>query len=121
MTTSQKTSSAELSKRLPGPRTAKWPEGERFVQGLAHGTMVVELFAPIGHDPQTPHRQDELYFIQTGSAELLIAGEPFACAPGDAFFVAAGVEHHFEKMSADFTTWVVFWGPDGGERATPER
>jgi hypothetical protein len=51
MTTSQKTSRAELSRRLPGPRTAKWPEGERFVQGLARGSMVVELFAPIGHDP----------------------------------------------------------------------
>lgn len=115
MTTRHKANSAELLKRLPGPRTAKWPMGERFVQGLAHGSMVVELFAPVGHDPQTPHQQDELYFIQTGSAELLVGGERDTCAPGDVFFVAAGVGHHFEKMSADFTTWVVLWGPPGGE------
>jgi hypothetical protein len=31
-------------------------------------------------------------------------------------FVAAGVPHRFESCSDDFATWVVFWGPKGGER-----
>jgi hypothetical protein len=31
------------------------------------------------------------------------------------FFVAAHVEHRFEQFSPDFVTWVVFWGPKGGE------
>lgn len=35
---------------------------------------------------------------------------------GDALFVAAHVPHHFEGMSEDFVTWVVFWGPKGGEK-----
>jgi uncharacterized RmlC-like cupin family protein len=35
---------------------------------------------------------------------------------GDALFVAAHVPHHFERMSEDFVTWVVFWGPTGGEK-----
>ena len=35
---------------------------------------------------------------------------------GDALFVAADDPHHFEAMSDDFVTWVVFWGPKGGER-----
>jgi mannose-6-phosphate isomerase-like protein (cupin superfamily) len=41
--------------------------------------------------------------------------------PGDALFVAAGVEHRFEGFSEDFGTWVMFYGPEGGEdrRATP--
>jgi hypothetical protein len=30
-------------------------------------------------------------------------------------FVAAGVPHRFESFSDDFATWVVFWGPRGGE------
>jgi quercetin dioxygenase-like cupin family protein len=38
---------------------------------------------------------------------------PFA--PGDVIFVEAGVVHRFEDFSPDFTTWVVFWGPEGGE------
>ena len=37
------------------------------------------------------------------------------CAPGDALFVPAGVTHRFEKMSDDFVTWAVFYGPQGGE------
>jgi hypothetical protein len=38
---------------------------------------------------------------------------PFA--PGDALFVAAAVEHRFEDFSDDFGTWVMFYGPAGGE------
>lgn len=30
-------------------------------------------------------------------------------------FVPAGMTHRFEDFSADFVTWVVFWGPEGGE------
>ena len=29
--------------------------------------------------------------------------------------LAAGVEHRFEDFSADFATWVFFYGPEGGE------
>jgi len=29
--------------RLPGKVTEEWPEGERFAEAFAHGTMSVEL------------------------------------------------------------------------------
>tara|TARA_R110002073_G_scaffold49320_2_gene131727 strand:- start:169 stop:279 length:111 start_codon:yes stop_codon:yes gene_type:complete len=32
-------------------------------------------------------------------------------------FVEAGAEHRFENFSEDFSTWVVFWGAEGGETA----
>lgn len=111
-----KASSAELLQRLPGKITEKWPEGERFVTAFAHGSMSVELYAPVGHDPQTPHAQDELYFIHAGTGQLVIAEACQTFMPGDVFFVPAGVEHHFEGFTPDFSTWVVFWGPQGGER-----
>jgi len=110
-----KVSIEELHARLPGPVSAKWPMGERFVHALAYGTMSVELYAPRGSDPQTPHTQDELYFIMQGSGELVIAQQRHTFKPGDAFFVAAGVPHRFDNFSDDFATWVVFWGPQGGE------
>jgi mannose-6-phosphate isomerase-like protein (cupin superfamily) len=110
-----KTSAAELLGRLPGPPSSKWPQGERFVQAFAHGTMSVELYAPVGADPQTPHAQDELYFIYSGRGVFVADGERYPCAAGDCFFVAAGVAHRFEDFSSDFSTWVVFWGPQGGE------
>ena len=111
-----KISSSALLARIPGPISSKWPDGERFVTAFSHGTMSVELYAPKVVDPQTPHSQDEIYFIQSGQGELVHNGVRHTCAVGDAFFVLAGIEHRFENFSGDFTTWVVFWGPQGGER-----
>ncbi|MFZ5502533.1 MAG: cupin domain-containing protein [Pseudomonadota bacterium] len=107
--------SADLARKLPGKISEQWPMGERFIRALSHGSMSVELYAPVGNDPQTPHTQDELYFTISGSGEFVLAGERYQFGPGTAFFVPAGVEHRFENFTADFSTWVVFWGPQGGE------
>lgn len=109
---------AELLRRLPGPRTRKWPEGERFVHAFTHGSLAVELYAPVGADPQTPHGRDEVYFVVAGSGEFVAAGERTRFAPGDALFVPAHTEHRFENFTPDFVVWVVFYGPEGGERPT---
>ena len=101
--------------RLPGPPSARYPQGAPFATVMAGGTMSVEVFAPNGADTQQPHAQDELYFVHSGTGEMMINGQRFAAAAGDAFFVAAGVEHRFENFSEDFVTWVVFYGPPGGE------
>ena len=82
---------------------------------LERGSMLLELYAPRGVDPQQPHDKDELYFVASGSGTFVCDGERFAFAPGDALFVAAGVEHRFEDFTDDFETWVVCYGPDGGE------
>ncbi len=50
------------------------------------------------------------------TAQIIINEQRFDAAPGDAFFVAAGVAHKFENFSSDFATWVVFYGPPGGEQ-----
>jgi mannose-6-phosphate isomerase-like protein (cupin superfamily) len=109
---------AELLSRLPGKVTPRWPEGERFVTAFAHGTMSVELYAPVGHDPQMPHAQDEVYIVQSGHGEFVLGGQRHGFGPGSAFFVPAGAPHRFEHFTGDFATWVVFWGPPGGEPAT---
>jgi mannose-6-phosphate isomerase-like protein (cupin superfamily) len=109
-----KVSLTQIVARIPGAPSKKWPEGERYATALAHGSMSVGLYAPIGHDPQTPHSQDEIYIVRSGNAEFSVAGESQSCGTGDVLFVAAGVAHRFEKLSADFSSWVVFWGPKGG-------
>ena len=111
-----KASITQALKRLPATPTATYPNGAPFVTMLAGGTMSVEVFAPKGADLQQPHAQDELYFIHSGSGQIIINGQRFEAASGDAFFVAAGVEHRFENFSDDFVTWVVFYGPSGGEK-----
>ena len=115
-----KASIGDALKRLPGAPAGAYPEGVPFAAVMAGGSMRVEVFAPgsnsDGRDRQLPHSQDELYFVHSGAGEIIINGKRFAANAGDAFFVAAGAEHHFENFSSDFVTWVVFYGPQGGEK-----
>jgi mannose-6-phosphate isomerase-like protein (cupin superfamily) len=90
-------------------------DGEDFFVGMRHGTMRAELYKPVGRDAQTPHSQDELYIVLQGSGTFAKNGERRSFQPGDVIFVEARAEHRFENFSEDFETWVVFWGPDGGE------
>lgn len=108
---------ADLLHRIPGPRNARWPDGERFAEAFRHGSLVVELYAPVGVDTQQPHDRDEVYFVISGSGEFVVAGERTAFGPGDALFVPARADHRFEAFSPDFSAWVVFYGPPGGEQA----
>ena len=110
-------SAPDLLQRLPGPATTRWPGGERFIEAFTHGTLLVELYAPRGHDPQTPHDRDEVYFVISGRGEFVVSGERRPFADGDALFVAAHAEHRFENFSDDFAAWVVFYGPQGGEKS----
>ena len=110
-----KASAADLAKRLPGPRTPRWPGGERFATAFEHGSLLVELYAPVGRDPQGAHDRDEVYFVIAGNGDFIAGGERSPFSAGDALFVAAGVDHRFENFTADFRTWVVFYGPVGGE------
>jgi len=94
------------------------PAVSRFHYALRHGTMKFGLYAPRGTDPQAPHKQDELYFIVSGSGRFVKNGEEKPFAPHDAIFVEAGANHRFIEFTDDFSAWVVFWGPDGGETPT---
>lgn len=111
-----KASWLEAVARIPGPATAKWPQGEPVTDVMRHGSMIVKIFAPRGKDYQTPHEQDELYLIKSGSALFVTDEKSEPVEPGDVLFVRARARHHFERMSSDFFTWVVFWGPAGGEQ-----
>ncbi len=82
---------------------------------LRHGSLELRFYAPRGHDPQTPHDRDELYVIARGHGFFRRGDQRVPFAPGDALFAAAGVPHRFEDFSDDFGTWVMFYGPQGGE------
>lgn len=87
-----------------------------FVELFRHGTLRIELYQPDRVDDQEPHDQDEVYVVISGSGEF-VNGEtrrPFEA--GELLFVPAGVEHRFDNFTEDFATWVIFYGPVGGER-----
>ncbi len=85
----------------------------RFIQ---NGTMHVGMYQPKGMDQQRPHEQDEVYIIMQGTGTFINGDQKSDFKAGDVLFVAAGEEHRFENFSEDFLTWVVFYGPEGGEK-----
>ena len=82
---------------------------------MQHGSMTMRLYAPRGIDQQTPHEQDEVYIVASGSGWFVNGARRDRFEPGAALFVPAGVDHRFEDFTDDFATWVVFYGPKGGE------
>jgi mannose-6-phosphate isomerase-like protein (cupin superfamily) len=92
------------------------PKGQRSVEVLSHGTMVVKYYAPRGTDEQTPHTRDELYVVAQGSGTFINGDDQHPFSSGDVLFVRAGVPHRFENFTDDFGTWVIFYGPEGGEQ-----
>ena len=91
------------------------PQGKRFAQVFAHGSLVVEMFAPRGTDTQTPHSRDEVYVVASGSGEFVSGEERMSFGPNDFLFVPAGLAHRFENFTDDLFVWVLFYGPEGGE------
>ena len=89
---------------------------EPFLEVFRHGSLQVEVYKPEGKDLQQPHSRDEVYVVISGTGEFLNRGVRSAFGPGDFLFVPAGAEHRFENFSEDFSTWVLFYGPDGGEK-----
>lgn len=114
-----------MRQRSPAPFTlsaalANLSAGKkRFATIFERGMLQLEIYAPRGVDPQKPHERDELYVVVSGSG-FFVNGErrdPFG--PGDALFAPAGAVHRFEDFSDDFVTWVLFYGPEGGEKGPP--
>ena len=61
--------------------------------------------------PQVPHRRDDLYFFAAGTGRYRVEDKVTAVGPGDLLFCAANLAHGFEDISADFSVWVLFYGP----------
>ena len=95
--------------RIPGPA------GEHAATILERGPLDIALSLPQQPTQQTPHTQDEIYFIVRGRGVLMHDGKRGTFESGDLLFVAAGTEHQIETFSTDLALWRVFYGPQGGE------
>ena len=95
----------------PAGAANDWAEQLR-VPDLSVGTYCIPAG---GVDDQSPHSEDEIYVVTTGSATIVTPGGSAEVGPGSVIFVPAGEEHRFEKVTADLTLLVVF-GPAYGSR-----
>ena len=112
MKTSTRVAHVSLAEAL---RKGPPPAGNLAVPIFSHGSLVVELYTPVGHDPQKPHTRDEAYFVTGGKGLFFDGQHRYSVESGSFLFVPAGQIHRFEDFSSDFTVWVLFYGPEGGE------
>lgn len=82
-----------------------------FSLAFAKRDVTVVLYKPQDPDRQTPHPQDEFYFVAAGKAALHVGDEEaLPLDAGDIAFVPAGRSHRFSGTSADFLCWAFFFG-----------
>jgi mannose-6-phosphate isomerase-like protein (cupin superfamily) len=75
------------------------------VPALRCGVYVLTAGA---EDPQKPHQEDEVYYVESGAAMFTAEGRDQAVRPGSIIYVAAGVEHRFHSISKDLKVLVFF-------------
>lgn len=61
-----------------------------------------------GVDPQLPHSEDEVYYVVSGRASILVGEENQEVAAGSLIFVPAQLEHRFHSIQEDVTVLVFF-------------
>ena len=61
-----------------------------------------------GTDPQTPHREDEMYYVVRGRARMQIGSDHAEVRPGSVIFVEAELEHRFYDVVEDLEVLVFF-------------
>ncbi len=53
--------------------------------------------------------------VATGRGFFINRGVRQPVEAGEVLFAPAGVAHRFVDFTGDFSTWVFFYGPEGGE------
>jgi mannose-6-phosphate isomerase-like protein (cupin superfamily) len=61
-----------------------------------------------GVDAQQPHTEDELYYIVSGKATLLVGEQDVPVATGSMIFVPARVVHRFHTITEALSILVFF-------------
>jgi mannose-6-phosphate isomerase-like protein (cupin superfamily) len=84
------------------------------VPDLSVGLYVLRAGEP---DRQSPHTEDEVYYVISGRGQIRVGDEDRPVGPGSTVFVATGVPHRFHDITEDLTIFVAF-GPAEGSRGT---
>ncbi len=59
-------------------------------------------------DTQEPHTENEIYYVISGRASLLVDQESQQVEGGSLVFVKANVKHHFHTITEDLRVLVIF-------------
>ena len=84
--------------------------GKLYREFLRVPSMSAGLYvlAPGATDPQSPHREDEMYYVVRGRARFRAGDEDREVSAGSVLFVAAEVEHRFHDITEELAVLVFF-------------
>lgn len=61
-----------------------------------------------GTDPQSPHTEDEVYYVASGVGLIRVGDEDRAVRAGSIIYVEKDVEHRFHSIESELTVLVFF-------------
>ena len=61
-----------------------------------------------GVDAQLPHTEDEIYYVVSGRAQILVADENRDVQAGSIIYVAKNIAHRFHSIEEELTLLVFF-------------
>ena len=73
-------------------------------------SMGIYILPAGGADPQSPHTEDEVYYVVSGVAKIKVANEDRDVQAGSIVYVAKNVEHRFHSIKEELTV-IVFFAP----------
>jgi mannose-6-phosphate isomerase-like protein (cupin superfamily) len=71
-------------------------------------SMGVYVLPAGGTDSQSPHTEDEIYYVVSGKARIKVADEDCSVQAGSIVYVAKNVEHRFHSIEQELTVLVFF-------------
>ncbi len=101
---------------------ARAAAGDPWLEFLRHPALSVGLYVlePGEPDRQSPHTEDEIYYVVEGRARITVGDEVRPVGPGAVIYVATAVPHHFHDITERLTLLVVF-APAEGSLAAGQR
>ena len=92
---------AELLQRLGDKRYHEFLR----VPDMSAGIYVLSAGAT---DKQSPHKEDEIYYVVRGTAKMRLGGEERSVSQGDVIFVEKNLEHRFFDIGEELMLLVIF-------------
>jgi mannose-6-phosphate isomerase-like protein (cupin superfamily) len=90
---------------------AEWKSsGRPWLRFLDVPTLYAGIYvlAAGGEDEQTPHDDDEVYYVIRGRGTVRVANEDRPVSPGSIIYVKAHVEHRFHDITEELQLLVFF-------------
>jgi len=93
-------------------QTLRDSSGKLYLEFLNVPSLSMGLYVlPAGGtDPQSPHTEDEVYYVVSGRAKIKVGDEDRAVQSGSIVYVAKNVEHHFHSIGEELKV-IVFFAP----------